>query len=112
MMVSGHLLPVHHLPRQFRTLRHLRVFLGVLLLLHLICLHHLLLQPLHLSLSQQVEFIQICVCLHLPHTRDIQWRICSPSMEERAWVLWIPIDRRELIGNLLFFSTLIFFFNN
>ena len=24
-------------------------------------------------------------------------------------MFWIPIDRRELIGNLLFFSTLIFF---
>uniref|UniRef100_A0A0D3CDH0 Uncharacterized protein n=1 Tax=Brassica oleracea var. oleracea TaxID=109376 RepID=A0A0D3CDH0_BRAOL len=44
------------------TLRVLRKFLGVLLL-HRRCLH-LLLQRLHLSLPQQVQFIQIYVCLH------------------------------------------------
>ena len=77
-------------------------------------LHHLLFQPMHLSLSQQVQFIQICMCLHLPHALDIQWRICSPSLDEGAWMFWIPIDRRKLIGNLLFFSTLKFnfFLNN
>uniref|UniRef100_A0A0D3ASG4 Uncharacterized protein n=1 Tax=Brassica oleracea var. oleracea TaxID=109376 RepID=A0A0D3ASG4_BRAOL len=45
MMVSGHLLPVHHLLRQFRTLRHPIEFLGVLLLLHLICLHLIYMPP-------------------------------------------------------------------
>ncbi|CAN7119714.1 unnamed protein product, partial [Brassica rapa subsp. narinosa] len=69
-MVPVHLLPVHrllvhHPPPQFQTLSLLRELLGVLLhrrCLHRKCLHriclHLLLQRLHLSLSQKVQFIR------------------------------------------------------
>uniref|UniRef100_A0A0D3B642 Uncharacterized protein n=1 Tax=Brassica oleracea var. oleracea TaxID=109376 RepID=A0A0D3B642_BRAOL len=83
-MVPVHLLPVHRLPMQFQTLRLLREFFRVLIF-HRRCLH-LLLQRLHLSLSQKVQFIRICVCLHMLHSRDIQWRICLPSLDGRVWI--------------------------
>ncbi|KAF2549532.1 hypothetical protein F2Q70_00021758 [Brassica cretica] len=33
-----------------------------------------------------VHLIRICVCLHMPHSRNIRWRICLPSLVGRVWM--------------------------
>ncbi|XP_048634986.1 uncharacterized protein LOC125608605 [Brassica napus] len=91
-MVLGHLLLVHHLRRQFRALRHPREFLGP---------HMPPPPPPPAAAPQPVPagavHPDLCVPPCAPYSRYTV-EICSPSLDERAWMFWISIDHPELIG--------------